>query len=129
MNDSTKGNGASLPVIPALHPDAAHPEVPLAERVCKVSATGLLGRGVAILADRAKEYDVNGKEERSIASVVMAFNAITGHDLTETHGWLFMALLKAKRGLITPQFHLDSAVDGVNYMALMGEARAREFGL
>ena len=36
--------------------------------------------------------------ERSMASTVKAFNALTGHNLTESEGWEFMVLLKLVRG-------------------------------
>ena len=56
--------------------------------------------------------------------IVAAFNALTGHNLTETDGWQFMLLLKLVRGRVTPG-HADSALDGVAYAALAGESALR----
>lgn len=54
-------------------------------------------------------------------AVVVAFEALTGHALTEQQGWLFMALIKIKRSQ-TGAADLDHYVDGANYLALAGEA-------
>lgn len=89
-----------------------------------VTANEILRQGVAHMEERAKTYD-NGKGERSIGKTVAAFNAITGHNLTEEEGWMFMVTLKMVR---TQQgaFKQDSYEDGAAYCALMGEAAAKE---
>lgn len=48
---------------------------------------------------------------------VIAFNTLTGHTLTETQGWLFMAVLKLSRAL-GGAFNRDDLLDGAAYMAL-----------
>ncbi len=141
---------------PSEHPDAVHPAVPLHERGREAAAAdvpkflkpqtapSLMRAGMEIMEERAREYDSGTQGERSIASVVRAFNAISGRDspvyaggqemkdtdprMTEAEGWLFMQLLKARRLFSAPGFHQDSAVDGINYAALTGEAKAREHG-
>lgn len=71
---------------------------------------------------RGKEYDKEGKE-RSMQSIVAAYNAVTGQSMTEHDGWLFMMCLKAVRA------HQgrgnDSYIDGAAYFALMGESNDR----
>lgn len=79
------------------------------------------------LAQRGKQYDVGGKQERSMAKIVAAFNAVhdaDGAQLTEQQGWAFMLLLKLVRGAHAP--HLDSALDAVGYSALYGECVAEQ---
>lgn len=85
-------------------------------------AEQFLRQGADVLAERGKEYD-KPEGERSMARCVAAFNAITGKDLTEAEGWAFMVLLKMVRQWQNPdRYHEDSAIDGVNYSALMAEA-------
>ncbi len=76
----------------------------------------------ATMDERAKEYDQPGGE-RNMAATVVAFNAITGLALSESQGWLFMELLKARRDFATPGGHADSQRDRVAYAALAAEAR------
>jgi len=59
-------------------------------------------------------------EERSMKSTVEAFNAITGHELTETQGWEFMVLLKLARAN-GGEFKMDDYEDMTSYAALAGE--------
>jgi hypothetical protein len=81
-----------------------------AARILRTSADTIEARG------RLRD---NG-QERSMARTVKAFNAITGLALTETQGWVFMAVLKLAResGGHDP----DNFVDGAAYMALAGES-------
>lgn len=71
---------------------------------------------------RAEAYDSEGGE-RSMAKTVAAFNAITGHKLSEVDGWQFMSVLKAVR-LFTNRdtVHFDSMEDGISYEALKAES-------
>lgn len=72
------------------------------------------------MKDRAATYD-KPEGERSMGATVVAFNAITGAELTEEQGWLFMGLLKMVR---TQQgaYRADNYEDGAAYFALQGEA-------
>ena len=92
------------------------------------SAEGLLEDGLKVLSERGKQYDSAGKSERSMEKIVAAFKIITGKDLTEAEGWMFMAVLKQVRSFQRPGFHADSAQDFVCYSALYGEAKAKEGG-
>lgn len=84
----------------------------------------ILDAAVGHIDDRSKTYD-SPDGERSVAAVVTAFNVLTGQALTETEGWLFLALLKIRRGHIAPGFHQDSWTDLAAYAGLAGEARSR----
>lgn len=83
----------------------------------------VLRRGAQHLEDRAAVYDKRG--ERSIGATVAAFSAITGVQMTEEQGWLFMTLLKAVRSQ-QGQFKQDNYEDGAAYFALMCESAARD---
>lgn len=85
-----------------------------------MNANEILTAAAGHLADRAKTYD-KPEGERSMRATVEAFKAVTGHELTETQGWLFMALLKAVRSQ-QGAFKMDSFEDGAAYFALAGEA-------
>lgn len=89
------------------------------------SAPDFLKAAVRIQEERSKEYD-KPEGERSMGAVVVAFNAITGQDITEAQGWLFMEILKNVRLFTAAGFHVDSALDGVSYASLKAEAKARE---
>jgi len=72
---------------------------------------------------RAQERDSKG--ERSMAKTVDAFNALFGHQLTETQGWQFMELLKIARSA-GGNYRRDDFLDGAAYAALAGESAAKE---
>lgn len=88
-----------------------------------MKAHEILATSKSILDVRAKTYD-SPSGERSMAATVAAFKAVTGHELTEEQGWLFMALLKAVRSQ-KGVYRLDSYQDGAAYFALAGETAAR----
>lgn len=85
-----------------------------------MKADQILRAGLDILVERGEQRDQPGGE-RTIPSVVAAFNALTGHTMTEQQGWLFMALVKVRR-CQTGKPDPDHYVDGANYFALAGEA-------
>jgi hypothetical protein len=51
---------------------------------------------------------------------VAAFNAITGHELSNEDGWLFMEVLKKCRS-VQGSYKYDDFRDGVGYAALRAE--------
>lgn len=73
------------------------------------------------LEDRAAQRD-KPEGERSMAGTIAAFNAITGHNLSERDGWIFMVCLKAKRACTTATGIGDDYEDGAAYFALAGES-------
>lgn len=85
-----------------------------------MKADQILRAGLDILVARGEQRD-QPTGERTIPSVVAAFNALTGHTMTEQQGWLFMALVKVRR-CQTGKPDPDHYVDGANYFALAGEA-------
>ena len=91
-----------------------------------MTASDFLGAALNHLGDRASTYD-NPTGERSMGRTVEAFNAITGHKLTEEHGWLLMCLLKQVRSQ-QGKYKSDSYEDGAAYFALMGECAAKVRG-
>lgn len=88
------------------------------------TAVEFLDNGVKILAERGIERD-KPQGERSMEAIVTAFNAVTGHKLTEEQGWLFMVMLKAVRSQLG-KLNDDHYIDGLNYFALAGEAACRD---
>ena len=88
------------------------------------TAGDFLGAALGHLEDRAATYD-SPQGERSMGRTVEAFNAITGHKLSEEQGYLFMALLKAVRSQ-QGEYKSDSYEDGAAYFALMGEVSEKE---
>lgn len=91
-----------------------------------MTASDFLGAALSHLGDRASTYD-NPTGERSMGRTVEAFNAITGHKLTEEQGYLFMCLLKQVRSQ-QGKYKSDSYEDGAAYFALMGECAAKVRG-
>lgn len=90
------------------------------------TASDFLSDGLRILEQRGSEYDPNGKKERSFPEIAQAFNAIRGKDLSGSDVCLILVLLKLVRQSATKDFHMDSAVDGINYAALYAEALLME---
>lgn len=85
-----------------------------------MKAPAILTAAIDTMAQRGQQRD-QPQGERSIPAVVAAFNALTGHAITEQQGCLFMALLKIKRAQ-SGKPDIDNYVDGASYFALAGEA-------
>lgn len=85
-----------------------------------MKAPQFLQAGLDAMQQRAATYD-KPEGERSMGATVEAFRAITGHDISEEAGWLFMAILKAVRSQ-QGNYSADSYVDGAAYFGLAGEA-------
>ena len=86
-----------------------------------MNALDFLQDSMHTLEQRGKDYDQQDGE-RSMGKTVIAFNAITGKQLTEAEGWLLLQLLKDVRQWTSPSYHHDSALDCVAYSALKAEA-------
>ena len=91
----------------------------------KITAQQILNKAAEHMNARAATYD-KPEGERSMGKTVAAFNIITGQDLTESEGWLFMQTLKDVRDRQRKEPHADSLEDGVAYSALKAEARLAE---
>lgn len=91
-----------------------------------ITANQILEQAASEMGDRATTYD-KPAGERSMGACVAAFNAITGHKLTEEQGWLFMGVLKDVRSQ-QGGYRADTYIDGAAYRALQGECAARDRG-
>jgi hypothetical protein len=105
-----------------VRPIHTEPTIEAKVLAAKLGAPDILLAGAKHMQDRAVLYDaVDG--ERSIGKTVQAFNAISGHSLTEKDGWLFMENLKQVRSY-QGKFKLDNYEDLAAYVALRGECDA-----
>ena len=90
----------------------------------KVTLAPALLREAADLIDaRAAERDVEA--ERSMGRTIAAFNTLTGHALTETNGWLLLAILKLARAT-AGKFQPDDLKDCAAYVALALECQLQD---
>ena len=88
------------------------------------TAGALINTALDTMAQRGKQYDGNDKGlERSMGRIVTAYNAITDQAMTEAQGHAFMTVLKMVRAELSRDYDADHYVDGVNYMAMYGEAK------
>lgn len=85
------------------------------------TAAGILDAASNHLQTRGKLRD-KPQGERSMQATVTAFNALTGHKLSERDGWLFMVAVKAARACATEKGIPDDYQDGAAYFALAGES-------
>lgn len=107
-------NGGSLP--PSTHKRSIN---------MKHTANQLLNKAATLMEQRGQQYD-QPEGERSMGKTINAFNAITGHVMTEAEGWLLLALLKMVRDNQRELPHQDSCEDLIAYCALYAEARLGE---
>ena len=77
------------------------------------TAHGILYMAGSEMEDRSDTYD-KPEGERSMASTVAAFAAITGVTMSEQQGWQFMELLKMVRSN-QGGYRADSFIDGAAY--------------
>lgn len=87
------------------------------------TAPQFLQSALSTLTQRGKDYD-KPEGERSAAAVAVAFNAITGKQITDAEVYLVLQLVKDVRQWQCADFHADSALDCVAYAALKAEALA-----
>jgi hypothetical protein len=92
------------------------------ESTDKFTAPNMLKRASDLMIERAVQYD-SPEGERSMEKITKSFNAITGHNVTEAEGWMFMVLLKLVRDNTRTLGHQDSCEDLIAYASLYGESR------
>lgn len=93
-----------------------------------MKSTEFLQSAMDVQKERGEQYD-KPSGERSMGATVRAFNAITGHALEESDGWMFLGLLKLVRQSQNPEkYHHDSALDFVAYASLYAEAASEQCG-
>lgn len=88
------------------------------------SATNLMAAGIVKINQRAITHD-QGDGERSMASTVEAFNALTGCDLSESEGWVFLMVRKMAIGCQHGPFNPKVYNDLASFAGLTGEAEAK----
>ena len=89
-----------------------------------MQAADFLSQAQSEMQDREQFYD-DPDANRSMQSTVAMFNALTGHELTETQGWKFMTCLKLVRSE-KGAHRADNFVDGAAYFGLAGEAASKK---
>lgn len=82
-------------------------------------AIGFLDEAASAMKQRAALRDTP-EGERTAGKIAKVFNAITGHDLTESDAWLFLLVLKIVRSR-SGKYSRDDYVDLSAYSALLGE--------
>lgn len=93
-----------------------------------MKSTEFLQSAMDVQKERGEQYD-KPSGERSMGATVRAFNAITGHALEESDGWMLLGLLKLVRQSQNPEkYHHDSALDFVAYASLYAEAASEQCG-
>jgi len=88
-----------------------------------MTAPDLLREAAQVIDQRGASRDL--PQERSMRRAVSAFNALSGQTLTETQGWLFVAVLKLSRAL-AGAFQRDDLLDAAAYIALALECELAE---
>jgi hypothetical protein len=101
-----------------MHPESSVPQV------TADAPDSLLYAAADLISSRGKERDKAGGE-RSMARCVNTFNAMTGRDLSEEEGWLFMVYLKHAR-MQGGAFKRDDYEDAIAYTALQAECAIKE---
>lgn len=90
-----------------------------------LTASDICQQAIETMKERGKTYDKSNGAERSMLKTVIAFNALTGHELTEEQGWQFMTVLKLARSQ-QGEYKADNYLDGTAYFALAGECASVE---
>ena len=84
-------------------------------------ASEILREVANLIKSRAVDRDVD--QERSMAVTVELFFKLTGIQVSEYNGWLFMACLKLSRNRVgTGVFNRDHLMDAMAYLALALES-------
>lgn len=86
-----------------------------------MKAPDILKQAAKHIEDRAAKRD-KPDGERSMGKTVAAFNAVTGNNLSERDGWVFMQMVKLARACTTPSGSPDDYEDAAAFSALAGEA-------
>lgn len=99
------------------------PKADQVEKKITPHASEFLTAGINHMKARETQYDAP-EGERSMRKTVQAFNVITGHNLNEEQGWLWMGLLKMVRSQ-QGGYKQDHYEDLAAYAALQGECAAK----
>lgn len=84
---------------------------------CVSDASDILREAATLIESRAVDRDV--EKERSMLVAVKLFSMLTGIQISEYNGWLFMVCLKLSRNRVgTGTFNRDHLLDAMAYLAL-----------
>ena len=97
--------------------------LPAAGAMSVITAADILSASQAVLKARGRERDTPDGE-RSMDNTICMFNSLYNTALNEEQGWMLLALLKMVRST-RGEFSSDNYIDGINYIALAGEAAAK----
>ena len=125
LMDYRSASGSCFEVV-AIMAELTPEQKPTRKAPTVIPAPDFLKKGLGHMEDRAATYDKEGGE-RSMGKTVAAFNIITGSNLTEEEGWLFMEILKQVRSM-QGNFKADNYEDLAAYAALRGECASRDRG-
>lgn len=106
-------------------PESDELDTDLPVKHASLTASDICQQAIEIMKERGKTYDKSNGIERSMLKTVTAFNALTGHELTEEQGWQFMIILKLARSQ-QGEYKADNYLDGTAYFALAGECASVE---
>ena len=89
------------------------------------TASEIADSSLVHIKERATTYD-QAAGERSAQKTAVAFNAITGHNVSEAEVFLLLQILKDVRQWSREEYHQDSAEDCIAYDSLKAEALEKE---
>ena len=89
------------------------------------TASEIADASLVHIKERATTYD-QADGERSAQKTAVAFNAITGHNVSEAEVFLLLQILKDVRQWSRDEYHQDSAEDCIAYASLKAEALEKE---
>lgn len=87
-----------------------------------MNAEEIMQKAQEIVAGHSDDRDTG--RERSMTKIVEVFNTLTGKDLTEHEGNLFMVCLKLVRAVKDPS-NADNYIDMAGYASMAGETQTR----
>ncbi len=88
-----------------------------------MDASEVMKKAIGIVEGHSKDRDIG--KERAMKQIVSVFNALTGHELSELDGHMFMVCLKLVRMQRNPS-ELDNYVDAIGYLGMGGEVSGEE---
>ena len=88
-----------------------------------MNAKEIMEKAIAIVDGHAADRDIG--KERSMKKIVEVFNKLTGHELTEREGDIFMVCLKLVRMQVKTN-DMDSYVDALGYISMASETVEEE---
>jgi hypothetical protein len=85
------------------------------------TSINFLQKAISLQEERGNEYEGQGKQERSFNKISIAFNTITGKNITPAEVALLLQIVKDVRQFSQDRYHQDSIEDSVSYASLKAE--------